>query len=97
VPNLVAFYVPLLEHPHGTAVGPDMHFPLKVNWQIFRILLFYDYFILREDLVIKIERVLQRRILIEIAADRHKHTRLPGRHWTGCVENMQPGIFRKKD
>jgi hypothetical protein len=34
-----------------------MHFLLKVNWQIFRILLFYDYFILREDLVIKIEHV----------------------------------------
>jgi hypothetical protein len=34
-----------------------MHFLLKVNWQIFRILLFYDYIIFREDLVIKIERV----------------------------------------
>ena len=74
-----------------------MNFLLKVNWQIFRILLFYDYFILREDLVIKIERVLQRRILIEIARERHKHTRLPGRDWTRCVENMQLTIFRKKD
>jgi hypothetical protein len=35
-----------------------MHFLLKVNWQIFRILLFYDYFVLSEDLVIKVERVL---------------------------------------
>jgi len=35
-----------------------MHFLLKVNWQIFRILLFYDYFFLSEDLVIKVERVL---------------------------------------
>ena len=74
-----------------------MHFLLKVNWQIFRILLFYDYFILRKDLVIKIERVLQGRILIEIATDRHKHTCLPGRDWTRCVENMQLTIFRKKD
>ena len=74
-----------------------MHFLLKVNRQIFRILLFYDYFILSEYLLIEIERVLQRRILIEIAADGHKHTRLPGRDWTRCVENMQPTIFRKKD
>src|SRR5260221_7360800 len=82
---------------NGTAVGPDMHFFLKVNWQIFRILLFYDYFILREDLVIKIERFLQRRILIEVATDRNKHACLPGRDWTRCVENMQLTIFRKKD
>jgi hypothetical protein len=40
-------------------------------------------------LVIEIERLQQRRILIEVAADRHKHTCLPGRDWTRCVENMQ--------
>jgi hypothetical protein len=51
-----------------------MHFLLKINWQIFRILLFYDYFILSEDLVIEIEGVLQRRILIEIAAERKRET-----------------------
>jgi hypothetical protein len=50
--------VKVLPIRNGTAVGPDMHFILKVNWQIFRILLFYDYFFLSEDLVIKVERVL---------------------------------------
>jgi hypothetical protein len=52
------YAVKVLPIRNGTAVGPDMHFLLKVNWQIFRILLFYDYFFLSEDLVIKVERVL---------------------------------------
>jgi hypothetical protein len=47
--------------------------------------------------VIKIKRGLQRRILIEIAADGHKHTRPPSRDWTRCVQNMQLTIFREKD
>jgi hypothetical protein len=44
-------------------------FGVKIERQILRILLLDDRLILRKDEVIEIERGLERRILIEVAAE----------------------------
>ncbi len=73
-----------------------MHFIVQINGQVFRVLLFDDLFVLLEDLMIEIKRILQWRILVEVPADRHEDACFAGRNRTGSIQDMKLSVIREK-
>jgi hypothetical protein len=74
-----------------------MNFLLQINWQIFRKLPLDDSFVFGKDLMIEIERGLQWRVFVKVAANRDKHTRLSRGHRRRGVQYMQVTIIGEED
>jgi len=58
----------------GTAVCREVCLIVEIEREIFKELLFDDFDVLSKDLVIEVERLLDRRIFLKVAAERHKQT-----------------------
>jgi hypothetical protein len=74
-----------------------MRLCVKIEREILRPLLLNDCLVFREHLTIEVECLLQRSILVEIAADRHKEARFPRGYGRGGVENVKLPAFGKEN
>ena len=59
--------------------------------------LFDDGLVLGKNLMVEIERRLERCIPVKIPANRHEHARLARGNWRRGVQNVQLSVVRKKD
>jgi len=80
----------------GAFVGADVDFILQIEGQVFGKLFFHDGFVLVENLMVEIQRILQRRILVKVPADRDEDAGFPRGHGRSRVQDVQTAVFRKK-
>src|ERR1700729_320311 len=72
-----------------------MRFGMQIERKIFRPLLFDNRDIFRKHLVVEVERLLQGRILVEVAAEGNEELRLAGGHGRCRVQNVKQSSSRK--
>ena len=65
----------------GATVCREVRFVVEIQRQIFGVLRLNDLDVFREDLVIEVESLFDRRILVEVAAERDKEPRSARRDW----------------